>query len=397
MKKIIAFLITLTMVFGLSAVSMDPAYADSPFAKVGSVPGVIDARALGMGGAVLADPDNTQSIWTNPAGLAEQDIQFSLPSVGFTIYNPLAIVKASETSEKFDEKAALDAILNSLTTGYGKLLDVDAQVSFSAGGFGLGFNVKDSIYTYAPKGSTGGASSKFYDAITSDIVLGYGFRLGPSPRFSIDLGATAGLSILTYTENFGVSDLASAIDGGADALLAKVENTPIAFGYAIPITIGAKANLPLGFAVAAVANINNSYDMKIAPNYKAMEDDSIEMEGFTIEDPFSFDLGASWSMNFLGKFFRPVVAVDIEDVFGLIASKDYSTENLIQHVNIGAEVRGLWIFDIRAGINDGYWTAGAAIDLGIIKLDAAYYWQEMGNALGQKGVDALTIKANIGW
>ena len=121
------------------------------------------------------------------------------------------------------------------------------------------------------------------------------------------------------------------------------------------------------------------------------------MEGFTIEDPFSFDLGASWSMNFLGKFFRPVVAVDIEDVFGLIASKDYSTENLIQHVNIGAEVRGLWALDIRAGINDGYWSAGAAIDLGIVRIDAAYYWQEMGNTLGQKGVDALTIKANIGW
>ena len=397
MKKIFALLIALTMVFGLSAASFDPAAADSPFAKVTSTSGVIDVRALGMGGANLADPDNFQSIWSNPAGLAAQKIQFSLPSVGVSFYNVLPIVKAVETEENLTDGDVLDLVMNSLTAGYGKIFDVDAQVSFSAGGFGLGIGVKDTLYTYAPKGSTGGVSSKFYDALSADVLLGYGFRIGTSPRFSIDLGVTAGLSILAYTDVIGASDLASMIDYGEDAVISKIESTPIAMGYSIPVTVGAKVNMPLGFAVAATANINSSYDMVVAPNYKAIEDDAAAVDTFKINVPFTVDAGASWSLNFLGNFLRPVVAIDVEDVFGLLASNDYSAENLLKHVKAGAEVRGLWLFDVRAGISNGYLTAGAALNLGIVKIDAAYYWQEMGDTLGQKGVDAFTIKANIGW
>lgn len=397
MKKILVFLVALTIAAGLYAVDFNPSSNDV-FSRVYSAPGIIDVRALGMGGAGLADTDNTQSIWSNPARLGNKKIQFSLPSVGLTFYNPLEVVKTEPANEEFTNDEIVDIILNSLTTGHGKLLDVDSQLSFSAGGLGLGLNVKNSIYTYAPPTSTGGLDSKFYDAMAIDAVVGYGYKFNKDGAFSLSVGASVGASALMYTDLIGVSALTTLINDGAEEFGEEILNSvPVAFGAALPIKVGVAVDMPLGLSFSAVGKLNGSYNMKIAPNIEAVEDENAEFETFKLDVPFTVDAGAAWSLNFLGNFLRPVVAVDVVDVVGLVQSKDFSKENLVNHVKAGAEIRGLWIFDVRAGINNGYWTAGAAVDLGIVRLDAAYYWQEMGDTLGQKGVDAITIKCNVGW
>ena len=398
MKKIIALLISLAVMFSVSAATMAPA-ADSAFAKVTSTSGVTDIRALGMGGAAVAVPDNYQSIWANPAGLAKGKVQFSLPSVGVTVYSPLAISQKIDSSDGIDDDELVNGVLSSLTRVYGKVADVDAQLSFSAGGFGLGINVKDTLYSYVPKTSTGGISSKFYDALAFDAVVGYGLDI-PLGFATIDLGVSAGLSTLMYSDLIGASDfmsLMSSDDMGA-AAAEKFQNIPLAAGYAIPINVGANVNLPLGFKVGAVLrNINGTYKMNQAANYAALEDPEAELEAFEIEVPMTLDAGFAWDISFLGNFLHPVIAADVIDVIGLCKSNDFSVENLINYVRAGVEVKGLWIADARIGLDRGYWTAGVGLDLALLRVEAAYYWQEMGSYVGEKPQDAFSIKMNIGW
>jgi hypothetical protein len=67
------------------------------------------------------------------------------------------------------------------------------------------------------------------------------------------------------------------------------------------------------------------------------------------------------------------------------------------HLKAGAEVKLFSMLDVRAGLNQGYITIGAGVDLFVIRLEAAYYRQEFGVQLDDKPVDALTIRANIGF
>ena len=395
MKKLLVLIIAIAMVSSIYAADMNPA-TNNAFAKVSTIGSVIDARTIAMGGAGLADANNYQSLWNNPARLGEKNVQFSLPAVGITLYNTLEIAKSLPESGDVDTDTIINAALNSLTTGYGKIVDMDAQVSFTAGGFGLGLSTKNSIYTYAPLTSSGGVNSKFYDAMSVNALVGYGRKFNLNDLFSVSVGASVGASALIYTDLIGASNLTSILNSD-EAINKIIDKTPLAFGYSIPVKAALALDMPLGFSISTVAKINNAYSMYYAENKSAFENENASFDEFKIDVPFTIDAGAAWSINFLGKFLRPVIAVDVVDVVGLVQSKDFSKENLFKHVKAGAEIRGLWILDVRAGLNEGYWTAGAAVDLGIINLEAAYHWQEMGANLGQKGVDALTIKANIGW
>ena len=398
MKKILALLISLSIMCSAFAVTLSPAEGGA-FQNVLSTAGVTDVRALGMGGAGVAISDNYQSIWSNPAGLANKKVQFSLPSFGLSLYSPLEITRDIEDIENVDADVIVNGVLDSLTTGYGKVLDADAQVSFAAGGFGLGVSVKDTLFSYVPKTSTGGVSSKFYNATAVNVVAGYGLEI-PLGLMSIDLGVSAGLSGLMYTDTVDAQLAAGLMDSEdpEEALSALISSVPVANGYAIPINVGLNVKLPLGFRIGAVGrNINGSYKMVQVDNIDALEDPEAVTEEFSIDVPFTLDAGAAWDISFLGGFLHPVIAVDVVDVIGLVESKDFSEVNLMSHLKAGVEVKGLWIADARIGIDRGYWTAGVGLDLAILRLEAAYYWQEMGAYQGDKPQDAFTIKLNLGW
>jgi hypothetical protein len=52
-------------------------------------------------------------------------------------------------------------------------------------------------------------------------------------------------------------------------------------------------------------------------------------------------------------------------------------------IHLGVEV-ALPLISIRAGINQGYYTAGAGLDLGLIRADVATYGVELGEYPGQQ-------------
>ena len=67
------------------------------------------------------------------------------------------------------------------------------------------------------------------------------------------------------------------------------------------------------------------------------------------------------------------------------------------HLNVGAELRLLSFLDLRGGLNQGYWTLGVGLDLWAVKVDVSYFHQEFGVAVGDNGLDGLTVRVNIGF
>lgn len=73
-------------------------------------------------------------------------------------------------------------------------------------------------------------------------------------------------------------------------------------------------------------------------------------------------------------------------------------EDFSKKIHLGTEA-SIGFIDLRAGINQGYVTYGAGIDLWLIKADAAYFSTELGNAAGQLRNDryiySLTIELDF--
>jgi hypothetical protein len=69
---------------------------------------------------------------------------------------------------------------------------------------------------------------------------------------------------------------------------------------------------------------------------------------------------------------------------------------LTSHIQAGVELQLLSLLDIRAGISRNYRSFGVGIDLILVHIDASYYWKDFGDASGEKAVDVLTVRVNIG-
>lgn len=357
-------------------------------------------RRLAMGNAGLAAVNGSDSLFYNPAGLADRKVVVQLPSVAFTLYHPYGMIQNGviDDIKNFDPENSETItplalhLKKAIGENYTKIADVDASVGFSAGGFGLALNIKDTVHSYRVSSTDGGV----FDSLNASIALGYGQRISIASNLSIDLGAAVRFNYLAYSKAVPLSDVLDS-----EKMENLLNSTTIMAGYSIPVDIGVGLNLPLNFKLAVVArNINGKMHMNSYENYEdALQNPlgaSAKSESFTFDTDFSLDAGFAWSLK--NSFFSPTIAVDVVDTIGIFKNKNgFEVRDLMSHLSAGAEVRVLNVLDVRGGFNQGYWTLGAGLDLWAIKMDVAYFWQELGKTAGANPVDGLTVKFNIGW
>jgi hypothetical protein len=96
---------------------------------------------------------------------------------------------------------------------------------------------------------------------------------------------------------------------------------------------------------------------------------------------------------------RLVLAADIRD-FANSESKVFENGGLADtagtHFHLGAEYR-LWFLRLRTGANQGYFTGGLGIDLPVLKLDYAYYADELSPFAGSSRHPAHRISFTLGF
>ena len=73
-------------------------------------------------------------------------------------------------------------------------------------------------------------------------------------------------------------------------------------------------------------------------------------------------------------------------------------EDFSKKIHLGTEA-SFGLIDLRAGLNQGYLTYGAGIDLWFIEADAAFYTSELADAAGQlkndREVYSLTLRLDF--
>lgn len=381
-----------------------------PFSKT-------SARVNSMGGAGLAVFNNQDALYMNPASLGEKGLVFNLPNVSLTLYNIKNVYVDSGlsdtlvddpgklTDQDFLTGDLLDQFINVLTeSGKNKLATIDAGVGMKLGRFAFGIDSQINLNTFNFGGPTG---LNVIPQVDVAATFGLGFRFFRDSAINFDVGVSAALQMRAFLEAVGISTFADAFGEGSKPT-DILGSHPVAIGWAVPLTVGVNVNFPFGFTIANVVSnihlINGGFNY-VVTDYNSLADDYMgaftdvfgESE-FVMKSPVNYSVGLGWAPD-LGWFewiLNPTIAIDVVDVIGLV--DDFSTTNFLMRLKAGVELQMFKAFELRAGLNGGYVSIGGGINLfNVIHCEVAYYWNEFGDVLGEKDVDALTIRFNIGW
>ena len=398
-----------SMVFA-SASDYDPATASS-YKQAGEPFVGTSVRLLGMGGAGLGVRGYHDSFLVNPANLAKSGFKFTLPSVTVTAYNPKAILESDliDAIGEEDYANAASEFLNIFDIGYGDVLTTDVSTVLTIGSFGLALEMQERLMSYQVDGNS--SSLNLIAQVTTAATAGLGFRIGLVPdKISIDLGVTAKAVYKGYFEAINSGIATSLIDGSKEIDEIFLSNTPLIAGYAMPISAGVNVNLPVGLTFSAAAkNFNGNYKMTTYQSLIDWDEEVLQAglgddespdseftsEEFEIDTDWRLDAGLTWAPN-IGSLIRPVLAVDVVDIMSMSGLQgDDLKRAFYEQTRLGASVRLLSILDVRGGISQGYKSIGAGFDLLIFHIDAAYYVQEYGASIGDKPIDALSLRFSL--
>ena len=370
-----------------------------------------------MGQSGLALPERLDSFFTNPAAIQGKGFRLDSPSFSMTFYNLEKLVSDPEAVDIFnkmikgeasdDEKTRYAVkILDNLGSGHNIATKFDLGISARIGFVGFGANVQLKLHSLNSGSNI--TSQTLIPELNLAQTIGFGYRILDTDVLSLSAGASVHGVFKTYFKGISGGKLISVFSGGEDAGKTLVWDTPIMGGWALPFDLGVTLGLFNDtLSIAATANnINGIYHMKSYTGIGYMMNKEAPEDAPEKKDSVAFEVRTPWSLNFgvafapkIG-FFKPVVTFDFIDMFELcksFGSEYFRASDILLHMNFGAEIGLTDFIHLRAGVNRGFVSIGTGIWLKFAQIDVSYGWQEFGKELGDKPVDALTIRFILGY
>ena len=387
----------------------------------------VNPKMMGMGGAGLAINSSLDALFTNPSVLGRGKVRIAIPSVTFSINHIYDLMKkdengnsAIENIEKMssgdmknsDVNTMMNLISSLIGSGKGKIASFEASTGLIANVFGVAANVSDTIRTF---------NGTVFDDLKVSTVAGLGFGFG-GDEVKFTVGGSFKYNVNIFSRRMGLGDFQAMMNSdsngnsgsGSDPASSSEENTlsniPLAVGYGMPLDFAVSLKYYGLSATAVLTDVNlfglGEYKYGILVPSDEMTSTSattfvknLDKEYvFTFEPKMDRDLGVGYEgkLSIIG--FK--AAVDFVDLISLVRELDggYSAKNvLLNHTKAGAEISLFDMIKVRGGINSGYLTLGGSFNIGIITVDTAYYWEELGSFAGHNGLDCMTIRFNLGW
>ena len=440
MKKIISILLVLVLVCSFAfadetaeekikkdfiadiAANEDIAFADS-LASFNPV----NPKMMGMGGAGLAINSSLDALFTNPSVLGRGKVRIAIPSVTFSINHIYDLMKKDENGnsaieniekmssgdmENSDVNTMMNLISSLIGSGKGKIASFEASTGLIANVFGVAANVSDTIRTF---------NGTIFDDLKVSTVAGLGFGFG-GDEVKFTVGGSFKYNVNIFTRRMGLGDFQAMMNSdsngnsgsGSDPASSSDENTlsniPLAVGYGMPLDFAVSVKYYGLSATAVLTDVNlfglgeYKYGILVPSDEMTSTSATTFVKNLDKESVFKFkpkmdlDLGIGYEgkLSIIG--FK--AAVDFVDLISLVRELDggYSAKNvLLNHTKAGAEISLFDMIKVRGGINSGYLTLGGSFNIGIITVDTAYYWEELGSFAGHNGLDCMTIRFNLGW
>lgn len=307
-------------------------------------------RALGMGNAFIGVASGLDALFYNPAGLARN------PGVSWTIVDPRIGLSGVEAYQKVQGLQDSSDFSDTVTELYGENVWVGA-------GAKTGFTMPMvAIAAYDSLDASISPHNPAYSNIDINVVNDFGYAAGFGvpivPGFEVGM-AVKWIKRLGARVPLGASFIGSL---DPDTIMQSVRNEGIGYG----LDLGANLTVPGPVSPTLSVAWRNIGNTKFRTANTSMTAPPTELSEMIIGGSLAVKTGL---VNVTPAFdFRYINRSDVQ---------------LSKKINFGLEV-SLPLLDIRGGFHQGYYALGAGVNLGMIRVDAATYGEELGVYAGQK-------------
>ncbi len=357
---------------------------------------------LGRGGSFVADARGYESLFFNPAGFSREGGSFTLASASSWIYaRPDALVSLGrDMLLGTSTPSSLLGFMNSQVTSGGLGAGSAAGIGYVGNGLGLGAAViLDSLL-----------SGPTLFGLSGDVTGTIGFIGGLSFPFplgglTLHLGGDVRPMIRIHVpvDNASALGLLGAVATGSDPFAALSSQNAL-YGVGIGLDLGAIAEagwFTFGLAVRDLAGTQFKYSATsygtlsstFASQLRFPDGTPATADTYTIPMDISFGMGIHPDFGNFNGVFDPSASIDIHDLVSLLSG----SRSVWTLLHVGAQLRILSLFDLTAGLNQGYLTAGFGLRLLFIDINAAVFTRELGAYVGDKPNAGATIDVSIRW
>jgi hypothetical protein len=328
-------------------------------------------RPLGMGGAFTAVADDENALFYNPAGLS------AISTLQLSILNPLIEVSENtidmyndaQDTDLDDTGETADFLRDYVGEHQHARVALFPHVGFNLFGFG------------AMVGGIGQATvdmevrNPVWPEAHIDIVQDTGLLGGAGGKLPLT-GLRAGASIKMISRD-SLEEVYTATDIASDDFDDQFEDDQNS-GSGVSLDIGAIYTMP--FVKAAQADVGLA--IQNVPSMDMGDARDIDTQanlGFTVKKQLL-------KFQILG-------ALDVMDITNATGDDD----DFGKRLHMGIEFQLPAVLSVRAGLNQGYYTLGATLDLWVFQFDFATYGEEVGTYAGQRVDRRYVGQVTIGW
>lgn len=406
MKRSLAYILLLLLLL------LSPATAD-PVKEKPLIP--YSPELLGQGGSFTAVAEGYNSFFTNPAGFAYTEGEGTFPSLTTWVHAKpdsvlpmLATIDGdNENEEGSTEQAVVDRLEEQLT-GNGFGLGTALGFGYIGERLALGLSYGIDSYFYGrsfPLGVTGESVTEL------TFIAGYAgkFQVGP-----VELAAGADLRPMIRVRSFINSDTTASIitdftgvDTGTDGEGSVLENIRAFNGWGVGLDAGLIARygaFSLGVQGRDLFNTRLRYSVNSAQDVidalqqgglPANSVESISTGDYIIPMELSFGVGYQPNLGALSAVVDPEIHAQVTDPFGLTDPNPDRPRSFWTRLHLGTEVTMLNFFDLRAGVNQGYLTLGAGMDLLFLETHFSVFTRELGRYPGDRPTSGAALEFTL--
>ncbi len=353
-----------------------------------------DARSMGMGGAFRVFSQGYSSFFGNPAGFAGATSSFTIADVSAWAYLAPTSENLGRVRQIIDGSATDTQIINWVGDWMVSNNGLGAGASVGGGWVGKkGIAVGVTLVTDEVASGDSLLGSKLVSATQANGIIGFAYPIDIGPVW-IKIGAdgrvfyrvqsdpTTGWPFGTLLNDYMANNSIPTLDflGG--------------YGFA------ADAGLVAGIGPVMLGFTARNFGL--AFNVGSFTSDDVQNQGLGAL-PFSGTTAAALTPTYtagLGlRLFdntkcEPSVYAEVADAIALFSSSDILAD-LLTSLHAGAQIRLLNFINIRGGLNKGWYSVGAGLDLSFLEIDAAIFTEELGAYPGDKGRSGLSVQAAI--
>ena len=354
-----------------------------------------DARTMGMGGAFHVFSQGYSSFFGNPAGFAGANSSLTLTDLSVWAYLAPTTQNVEHIKKIIDGSATNSDIL-----GYA------GDWIINNNGFGAGLSLGG--------GWVGKKGIAIGVTLVSDEVAAGNSLLGSKLVSATQLNGILGYA---YPFNIGPVTLKIGLDGRAfyrvqsdpvtglpfSTILNDVLNDTFSLstitllgGYGFAADVGLVAGI--GPVMLGLSARDFGLEFKVGKfNFQNIIDDNIS--AFPLLGTTAVKLNPSYAAGlgvrlFENSKFEPSIYTELENPQNIFSSSDM-VASALNSLHAGAQVRLMRFITVRGGLNKGWYSLGAGIDLSFLELDAAIFTEELGLYPGDKGRSGLSVQVGI--